>query len=175
MAKSNRGLGKQARVTCSGKPLRSRKDTKRDRQGRDIESRIEVYKEASGEPVGFVYVIQDALGNVKVGYTKCVPTRLRALQVLVPHHRRPLTVFKAFKMSDTMARKVEIAALDALEIASHDVRQLEWVDGSAHLACKRVVEAIAAVRRARKRWPNGFSANHVRKMLAEEVGRRFRL
>jgi hypothetical protein len=91
-------------ATCRCKPPRCSPHKGRLRASGDFESRIEIYTRKPGQ-IGYVYIFATETGAIKVGFTKCVVSRLSALCSIYG----ALRLERAIGTSVATARKIEKA------------------------------------------------------------------
>lgn len=120
MAKTGRDTGKQARPSGRSKSASRRTHPQWYCASRDAEQRSRLHPRTSpqdGERLGFVYVMQDATGLTKIGYSEDVAHRLLAIQQPIASGpgQRPIRLVSAIGMPWQIARKAEKLAHQRLD------------------------------------------------------------
>ncbi len=150
MARSNGNDRKQARASSRRKPKGGRKDTLWQRARRDLERRLEIHpsKPAFGR-TGFVYIMRDAVGRVKVGFSADPDRRLCVLNGLIEYNRRPLKFVRVVEMSRQLAFSAERDLKSKLwRCASSEPSDggTDWYECTPSLASRRLNEVLADYR-----------------------------
>ncbi len=120
MATKDGNARSSARVAGLRKPTRRGADTQWDRACRDFEQRARLHPltptEAQAGEIGYVYVMKDADGLTKIGYSSDVSHRLDRMQwaIVAGPARRPVNLVSAIGLPDRIARKAERMAHDWL-------------------------------------------------------------
>jgi hypothetical protein len=102
------------------KPTRRGTNTQWDRACRDVEQRARLHPltpaETEAAAIGYVYVMKDADGLTKIGYSADVSHRLDRMQwaIVAGPARRPIHLVSAIGLPDPVARKAERMAHDWL-------------------------------------------------------------
>ncbi len=109
-------------LTCRCEPPRCRPHQGRLRASGDIDSRVEIYSRKPGCQIGFVYVIASNVGPVKVGFSRCVVSRLSALSAVYG----TLWLVRAVGMRIDVARQLERAV--HLRLFEWGIAPPEWYD-----------------------------------------------
>ena len=127
-------------------PLRRGTDTRWDRACRDAKRRAELHSPQSAQADfqsperGFVYVVKDALGAIKIGHTYDLPVRIRDLQYWVRRDRRPVVLVRAVEVPRCAMKRIEFRAFRLLkECRVSDLE--EWFSTTASVASRRLNEA----------------------------------
>ena len=118
MARSHEHHRGSPRPAGRGKSTGGRPHKNWDRVCSDAERRVEIYQGTPAARLGCVYVMRDATGLVKVGYSVAAGSRLWGLQQLVREERRPVQFVRAVQMPRAIARRVERVA--------HWVLRADW-------------------------------------------------
>jgi len=150
MAAKDRGNRGKVRASGLRQPLRHSKDTQWDRARRNAQRRSELHSPQPAGPEegfkegGFVYIMRDALGAIKVGHTYDMTKRLFDVQYLVALARRPVILVRAVEVPRVAMKRVEYRTFRLLR----DCRispVAEWFDTTASVASRRLNEAIRQI------------------------------
>lgn len=102
--------------------------------------------------MGEVYVVADAAGLVKVGYSTNTKQRMGNISYWCPADRKPIRLIAVRRLEDRMARVVEKVAHELLgpPVPVMNSAPYEWFAVDPDFAVREVDRAIRA---ARKHWP----------------------
>lgn len=123
---------------------------------RDAERRAELHSTQSPSPEfptagrGFVYIMRDALGDVKVGITEDLPMRLMVVRRKVARNRRPVMLSRAVEVPSHAMGRIERRThklLDAYRVSPVE----EWFSVGASAASRALNRAVAQLRQE-KGW-----------------------
>jgi hypothetical protein len=144
MAEENGSPGSAARFAGVRKPPRNNPYKDWYSANRDARRRTRLYQEEPSNPEGqgVVYVLRDAIGTVKVGYSGHLEKRLMDLQYQVSRDRSPVLLVRAVRMPLGMCTTVESRAHKLLKHCQVDY---EWFKTSPAAACRAVNKAIEQI------------------------------
>lgn len=160
MAEKNRRKRKPSRAGGIGKPTGRRPNQGRFGASRYLGGSITVHKTKPSESEdrqAFVYILQDAKGLVKIGFTQNLLARLTNVTAIVPPEHRPVRLVRAIKIRRDLAYKIERFAhflLQPRHIAYEDFR--EWFRAPPSMASRYVNQAAAIIVKADRAYPHGF-------------------
>lgn len=139
MALRNGRKGKPPGITCRCKPPRCTPHQGRFRASGDFDSRIKIYSGKSARKVGFVYIVASKTGTTKIGFSKCVLSRLSAFS----SYHGALWLVRAVGMSVRRARKLEKAMHSRLFNWASNLS--EWYDVPEETALAILNEELGKV------------------------------
>ena len=146
----------QVGATGVRQSLRRGPDTKWDSACRDAKRRSELHSPQPASPrtkcktSGFVYIMRDALGSIKVGCTADLPKRLFDMQHLVTNNRRPVVLVRAIEVPKSAMKRIEFRTFRLMR-SCRISRVAEWFSTTAQVASRRLNEAT---RQVAAQWPS---------------------
>ena len=150
MAKANGNPGVETRGVGGSKRQGGRADTRWNRACRDAKRRAELHSTQSARADfqsperGFVYIMRDARGAIKVGHTYDLPVRIRDMQYWVGRDRRPVVLVRAVEVPRSAMKRIEFRAFRLMK-ACRISEVHEWFATTASVASRRLNEAMRQI------------------------------
>lgn len=157
MAEADGEVGGEAGIARMRKRPRRPPHTKRNSARRDAERCAELHSKKSRpasdwDPErGFVYLMTDCHGAVKVGCSYQLWQRLREVRQFTPRNRHPITLIRAVEVPRYLMRTVERAAHKRLSRYLQPY-QWEWFDVKLSTASRALSGARNQARRTNPHW-----------------------
>lgn len=116
LAKARQDARKPPRASRRSEPARCPKNQGRLCADCHPPGRLELHPITPAEAVGYVYILRNAVGMVKVGFAHCAFDRIRTVRrSWVRREHLPVSIVRVLRMPRRKARRAELAVHHALK------------------------------------------------------------